>query len=212
MFAEFGHQFVGAELDVAEDFADGVAADDFFDGGGAVVGEGDVDGVGVAEEVVEVAEDFLVGADEEDAEVVFLAVVFVELEGFLDVAEVDEGIDLAVGVAGDVGQHAPAIGFFLQAVNGHHREELLDGPGVGHGLEEGEVAEVGVGELGFELFEIIADVVGLFKDLVDLAADAPEEFFGEGGVFEGEVAEVVEVEGFVALLHGVVVDFLEVFC
>ena len=67
----------------------------------------DVHGVGVAEQVVEVAEDLLVRADEEDAEVVVLALVLgVQLEHVLDVAQVDERVDLAVGVAGDVGERA----------------------------------------------------------------------------------------------------------
>ena len=62
-------------------------------------------GVGVAEQVVQIAEDLLVGADQEDAEVVVLAVERVQLEHVLDVAAVDEVVDLAVGVAGDVGEH-----------------------------------------------------------------------------------------------------------
>ena len=46
--------------------------------------------VGVAEQVVQVAEDLLVGADEEDAEVVVLAGERVQLEHVLDVAAIDE--------------------------------------------------------------------------------------------------------------------------
>ena len=41
----------------------------------AVFVQADVDGVGVAEQVVQVAEDLLVGAEQERAEVVRLAVV-----------------------------------------------------------------------------------------------------------------------------------------
>ena len=64
-----------------------------------------MDGVRVAEEVVQVAEDFLVGADQEHAEVVGLAVEGVQRQRLLDVAAIDELIDLAVGVAGDVAEH-----------------------------------------------------------------------------------------------------------
>jgi hypothetical protein len=39
-----------------------------------VVAEADLDVVGVTEQVVEIAQDLLVGPDEEDAEVVLLAV------------------------------------------------------------------------------------------------------------------------------------------
>ena len=100
--------------------------------------------VGVAEEVVQVAEDLLVGADQEDAEVVVVVVERVQLEHVLHVAQVDEVVDLAVGVAGDVGQHARRVGSSFEPVDRHDREELVDRPGVGQRLEHREVAEVGV--------------------------------------------------------------------
>ena len=53
-------------------------------------------GVRVAEQVVQVAEDLLVGADEEHAEVVRLAVEGVQRQRALDVAAIDELVDLAV--------------------------------------------------------------------------------------------------------------------
>ena len=55
--------------------ADRVALDDRVEVDLAVVVEADVDRVGVAEQVVQVAEDLLVGAEQERAEVVGLAVV-----------------------------------------------------------------------------------------------------------------------------------------
>ena len=71
----------------------------------AVVGQRDVHGVRVAEQVVHVAEDLLVRADQEHAQVVRLAVEGVERDRFLDVAAVDELFELAVGIAGDVADH-----------------------------------------------------------------------------------------------------------
>ena len=56
----------------------------------------DVHGVGVAEEIVQVAEDFLVGADQERAEVIGLAVEGVQQERAFHVAAVDETLHLAV--------------------------------------------------------------------------------------------------------------------
>ena len=79
--AKFPEQLLGVELDVVEHLADGVALDRPRRVLAlAVVVEADVDGVGVAEEVVQVAEDLLVGADEERAEVVRLAVERVQLQ------------------------------------------------------------------------------------------------------------------------------------
>ena len=72
--AQLAEQHLGVELDVVEHLADGVALDQRVEPRLAVLVEADVDGVRVAEQVVQVAEDFLVGADQEDAQVVRLAV------------------------------------------------------------------------------------------------------------------------------------------
>src|SRR5262249_37334246 len=111
-------------------------------GGGS---EGDVHGVRVGQEVVQGDEDLLGRPQQEDAQVIGLdagrlprqVVDLVQLEDFLVLALVHEVVDLAVGVAGDVGEDAAAGGLFGQPVDGDDREELVDGPGVGHGLEEG---------------------------------------------------------------------------
>ena len=65
--AQLPEQHLGIELDVVQHLADGVALDQRIEAGAAVVVEADVDGVGVAEQVVQVAEDLLIGADEEHA-------------------------------------------------------------------------------------------------------------------------------------------------
>ena len=67
-----------------------------------------MDRVRVAEQVVQVAEDLLVRPEQERAEVVRLAVGDrVQLQRAADVAQVDELVDLAVRVAGDVAEDAP---------------------------------------------------------------------------------------------------------
>ena len=94
-----------------EHFADGRAVDRFLDVPAAlfVLIEEDVGLVHAAEEVVQVAHDVLVGADEEEAEVVGLAgLEAVQRERVLHVLQVDELADLAVGVAGDVDQRGLA--------------------------------------------------------------------------------------------------------
>jgi len=60
---------------------------------------------GCRRQVVHVAEDFLVRADEKDREVVRVAVQRVQRQRALDVAAVDELVDLPVRVAGDVAEH-----------------------------------------------------------------------------------------------------------
>ena len=73
------HQLVGVELHVLQHLADRVALDHLVDRPLAVVVDRDVDGVRVAEQVVQVAEDLLVRADEERGDEVVVAVVRVQL-------------------------------------------------------------------------------------------------------------------------------------
>jgi hypothetical protein len=138
-------------LNVVEDLADVVALDDVDDRVVAVVVEPDVDGIGVAEQVVQVAEDLLIGADQEDADVVGLAVPLVQLEHALLVAAGDELVDLAVAVAGEVGEHTASRRLLVEAMDRHHGEQLLHRPVVRGGLEQGEVSVVGVRELLLEI-------------------------------------------------------------
>ena len=126
----------------------------------ALLVHGHEDLVGVAEQVVQVAEDLLVRADEEDAEVVVLArAERVQLEHVLDVAPIDEVVDLAVGVAGDVGEHRAPRRLLVQPVDRQDREQLIDRPRVGQRLEHREVAEVGVGERLLEALELLGHVL-----------------------------------------------------
>ena len=66
--AELAHEHLGVELDVVEHLANRVALDDRLEHDVARRVEADVHRVRVAEQVVEVAEDLLIRADEEDAQ------------------------------------------------------------------------------------------------------------------------------------------------
>lgn len=108
--AELGDEFLGVELHVGEHVGDGVAFDLVGIDGLAFL-KVDADDVGVAEEVVEVAEGFLVGADEEDAEVIgFVRLEILEMEDFRNIFLIDEAVDLTIAVTGDVGDDGAVLG------------------------------------------------------------------------------------------------------
>ena len=52
------------------------------------------------------------------------------------IAAIDELIDFAVGIAGNIAENAAARWHFVQPMNGHDGEELLDGPAIRHALEK----------------------------------------------------------------------------
>ena len=94
-------------------------------------------GVGVAEEVVHVAEDFLIGSGEEHSQIVGLALSHRGEHQEVGAASL-HGYEvgyLSVGVACHVLQRGHACGLLVKARERHDGEELVDGPMVGQRLE-----------------------------------------------------------------------------
>jgi hypothetical protein len=67
-------------------------------------------------------------------------------------------------------------------VDGHHGEELIDGPAVGDRLEDGEIAVVDRGHLLLELAHLFGDPLQLLGLIEDLLAAGPEQALGLGAV------------------------------
>jgi hypothetical protein len=109
--AQLLQQLLRLVLDVAEHVRDAVAAHLARELEAAVGLDAHAGDVGVAHQVVQVAEGFLVGAHQEDAEIVGLALdERVHRQRAPQAARLDEAVDLAVGVAGDVGEDRAARG------------------------------------------------------------------------------------------------------
>ena len=97
----------------------------------------DVGCIGVAEEIVHIAQNLLVGTYEEHTEIVWL--VLLQWMKWENVADMTIGYEvgyLAVAVAGDVLQGSVAGRTLVQALDRHDREELVDGPTVWQALEQ----------------------------------------------------------------------------
>ena len=92
----------------------------------------DVHRVRVAEKIVQVPEDLLICARQENAEHVRFAVVAkrMQREAGVAVSTADEAVDLAVGIAAHVLQRAASRGLFIKPVDGHDGKELVDRPAV----------------------------------------------------------------------------------
>ena len=124
-------------MDVTEHVADRVALNDFIDPPLALVVHFDVSHVGVAEQVVQVAERLLIRAHQERAQQVLLAVLkVVQLDPLLHVVVVDESVNLAIRIAGQISDRRLAGRTLSEAMNRRNREQLVDGPHIGHALED----------------------------------------------------------------------------
>ena len=161
--------------------------------------------VGVAEEVVHVAQNLLIRPDEEHTYII----MFAREDGVQGdvvrlLSAVDVGRYLAVAVAGDVLQGGAASGLFLQPGDRHDGEELVDAPRVGHRLEEREVAEVLVGHLLVELAQLVGDMLLVVCQLGHFMADGPVERLNLRTCLEVDDAVAEEVERLLANVLGIV--------
>ena len=128
-----------------------------------------------------------------------------------DVAAIDELIDLSVGVAGNVAKHRVLRRPLVEAMNGHHRKQLLDGPAVGDRLKQREVAEIGVRQRLVEVLQIFRHLVHRLHQLLQLHADRPVQVLGLRPLHEREVACRKQVDRHIERLLRVVIALERVF-
>ena len=126
------------------------------------------------------------------------------------VAAVDELIHLAIGIARNVAQYRVLGGFLVQPVNRHDREQLLDRPAVGHALEEREIAEVCVRKHGVESFEFFGEEIEFPRQLLNLAANRPEEILGDATLVERQITQAEQVQRGIERLLCVVIGLEQI--
>ena len=134
----------------------------------------------------------MIGAQQECAQIVRLAGEFMQQQRLANVAAVDELVELAVRIAGDVPQHGVSRGFRLEPMDRHDREQLLDRPAIGHRLKEREIAENGVRHRGVEVLQILGNEIDFGDQLANLGAHRPEIRFGKRALLQRHVTEVEE--------------------
>src|SRR3989441_1129509 len=192
---------------------DGVAFDDFLDvvAGRLVRVEEHVHLIDSAKEVVQIAHDVLVGAHQKETEVIRFELAvpvhaeLVQRESVEHVAQVDELVDLAVGIAGDVHQGRLARRAFVEAADRHDRKQLAERPVVEQRLEHGKVAEVLVAEAVFELADFFGNVGLAAETFDDFLADFPVEMFDLRFVRQFQQAEREHIVRVLAAFERIVV-------
>ena len=162
-------QFRAMKSDVSQHIGHRVPLDERLDLHVPLFGQVHVHGIGVAKQIVQVAQDFLIGADQERAQHVGRVVERMKQHSPFDVASIDELVDLAIRVARDVGQHGGPCGTFVEPMDRQDREQLVDGPAVRQRLEHGEVAEISVAEQAVQLRQFFRNVFHLADHAADLS-------------------------------------------
>src|SRR5208283_4815631 len=76
-------------------------------------------------------------------------------------SRMNEAVDFAVRVAGNVGEYGVSAGPLCQPLNRHDGKQLADGPAVRQGLEHRKVAEVDVAQHLLEVFQLFGNTIEL---------------------------------------------------
>ena len=101
-------------------------------------------------------------------------------------------IDGAIGVAGDVQQHRAALRRLVQPFQRHHREQLIDPPGIRHRLEQ---REIDVDFIRHPLLQLIDDgtmrAVARVELLLHFMTHVQIQLLGPGALLQVEGARGV---------------------
>src|SRR5258708_916636 len=160
--------------------------------------------IGIAKKIMQVAENFLVSANQESAQNVGVIVEGMQQQRLFDVAAIDELIDLAVRITGNIADNAAARRHLVQPMNGHYREELFDGPTVRYALEQREIAEVSIGQHPIQNLEFFGEVFEFLRHTMDAPANRPVKFLGLAALGQGQITKAEQVEGGIERLLRVV--------
>ena len=135
--------------------------------------------VHAAKQVVKITHDILVGAHEEEPKVIRLQSSIAVLskrmhrQRVAHIPQVDELVDLAVRITGDIHQRALARRPFTQAADRHDGKQLAERPMIQQRLEHGEVAKILVAEAVLQFANFLGDISLAAEAGHDVPADLP---------------------------------------
>ena len=166
--------------------------------------------MGITEQVVKVSQNLLVGPNQKRTEVIGLILPGVQRQRSLDIAAINELIDLAVRVTGDVPEHRRPTGPLSKPVDRHNRKELLDGPRIRNRLKQREVTEIGVAERSGKSIDLLGYELQLPGQFRHLATDRPIKIFDHRSLIERQVTGGKEVHSGIERLLGIMVRLQQV--
>ena len=157
-FAQVGFQHLfRVEMDVPQEFVDGIAALRLCKTVPPIGGHDDIHRIGVAEQVVHVTQDLLIGADQKNTQEIGLPRAFgVQRQRSLDAVLIDITRDAAIRITGQVVQQARVVRRLIETVEWHHWKDLVNRPDIRQRLEQGKIAEHPIGEQFVEGFQQLA--------------------------------------------------------
>ena len=119
----------------------------------------------------------------------------------------DKVSDLSIRVTSDVLQGCRTVGTFVQTLNGHNREYLVDGPGIRQGLEQREVTEIFIRQQFRQSAKFIGSMLQAACNLVHLTHNRPVKTLNLRTCFQIHNSMTEQVERFFTNLLCIVPGF-----
>ena len=163
---------------------------------------------GVAEQVVHVAKNLLIGSYKEYAQIVRLVLLQCMNGQRVGVVTIGNEVRyLSVGVAGNVLQGGVARRALVQTLKGKDGEKLVNSPRVAQTLEQREVAEVLVCQQFVDVHQLLGDMLQVLGQRIDFMAYAPVHSFNLGTRLQVHDTVCEQVEHLFPDLLGIVPVF-----
>ena len=114
---------------------------------------------------------------------------------------------LSIRVTSDVLQGCRTVGTFIQALNGHNREYLVDSPGIRQGLEQREVTEIFIRQQFRQSAKFIGSMLQAACNLIHLTHNRPVKTLNLCTCFQIHNSMTEQVERFFTNLLCIVPGF-----
>ena len=135
-------------------------------------------GIGIAEQVVHISQNFLVSPHQEHTDIIrFLCLDGMYRQVVCHITAGHEVGNLPIRVASNILQGSRAVRTFIQTLNRHDGENLVNRPGIRQRLEQREVTEIFVSQQLVQITELIRCMLQTRCNLVNLTCNRPVHTF-----------------------------------
>lgn len=144
-------QLVGIEVHITQHAANGIALNGVIESDPALIINFHIHRIGITKQVVQIAENFLIRTDHENAQLGIRA--FRHRQRGFQTFAIDVLINTAIRVTGNILQHRPAGRHPVESGQRQNRENLVNAPDIRHRLEYRKIDKQLVGQLFVQLIE-----------------------------------------------------------
>ena len=165
-------------------------------------------GIRIAEKIVHVSQNFLIGPHQKDTDIISIfSFQRMDRQIMRNIARRNKVSDLAIRIAGYILQSRRPVRPFIQPLDRHDRENLIDRPRVRQRLEKREITEILISQQLVQLAKLIRCMFQAGSDLADLARHRPIQPLDLGAGLQIDNAMTEQIQCLLAYLLRIVPGF-----